>query len=318
MSPAATLTKTPQATTSRVKRIVGRIRHHANDTPSARPCSLHGIACSHNRATRHVQETELWNTAYDALKANLSTTGLVLAYESILIQQLPNQGLNGSSAGLPGGSRRLETMAAVASAGLTRDLSSQSDAGDDLARNVLVEARKTVASLLDGHPGAAVAWAGICSLTPLLLDPLLRHPDVGEGFLYLTTNIPRFTSLPHILQRSAWRDERDFLRLREQTREAVLVLYRHILECEMNCVCAAASSWNRAARNVVDWHGWQAMAERMREADAELTRIVEKHVTEETQELIWQGVKADQGSLGDCKRENSSHVGVVVDSGNRD
>lgn len=163
MSPATTLNAPPPAATSRVKRIVGRIRRHTDDTASTKPCS-HRISGSHNNAT---QEADLWNTAYGTLKANLSTTALVLAYESILLQQLPSQGVNDSSAGLPGGPRRLELMTAVASAGLARELSSKSDAGDDLARNVLVAARETVASLLDAHPGAAIAWAGICSLTPV-------------------------------------------------------------------------------------------------------------------------------------------------------
>lgn len=289
MSPATALNAPLPAATSRVKRIVGRIRRHTDDTASTKSCSLHRISGSHNHAT---QEADLWNTAYDALKANLSTTGLVLAYESILLQQLPSQGVNDNSAGLPGGPRRLELMTAVASAGLARELSSKSDAGDDLARNVLVAARETVASLLDAHPGAAIAWAGICSLTPvrhyLLLDPLLRHQDIAQGFLYLTTNIPRFTTLPRILQRSAWQDERDYLRLREQTREALVVLYRRILECEMNCVCAAASSWNRAARNVVDWQGWRAMADKMREADEELARDIERYATEETHKSLTQ------------------------------
>ncbi|KAF7549485.1 hypothetical protein G7Z17_g6368 [Cylindrodendrum hubeiense] len=319
MSPAITLSTPPPATASRVKRIVGRIHRHTDD---AKPCSLPRVVCSHNNATQPAQETDLWNAAYDALKANLSTAGLVLAYESILIQQLPTarrHGVNGSCAGIPGGPHRLKLMTAVASAGLARELSSKSDTGDGLARNVLVEARETVASSLDRHPSAAIAWAGICSLTPLLLDSLLRHQDIAQGFLYLTANIPRFTSLPHILHRSAWQEERDYLRLREHTREALLVLYRRILECEMNCVCAAASTWNRAARNVVDWQGWQAMAEKMREADEELSQDIEQYATKEAAELLRQDAKAAQGSPSECETENSSDVDVgVVGSGDRD
>ncbi|KAK7397747.1 hypothetical protein QQX98_012888 [Neonectria punicea] len=262
-------TRPPATPTSRVKRIVGKIRRHPDAAPATKPCAA--------------PETDLWNTAYDALKTNLSTAGLVHAYESII----SGHGVDGGADGLPGGTpRRLEVMTTVVETGLARELSSKSDAGDDLARNVLVDTRETVASLLDTHPGAAIAWAGICSLTPLLLDPLLRHQDTAQVFLYLTTNIPRFTSLPHILHQGAWQHQRDYLRLREHTRDAVLALCRRILECEMNCVCAAASAWNRAARNVVDWHGWQAMADRIREADEELARDVERYATEEIVTLI--------------------------------
>ncbi|KPM43256.1 hypothetical protein AK830_g3237 [Neonectria ditissima] len=294
-------TRPPATPTSRVKRIVGKIRRHPDAAaPATKPAAA--------------PETDLWNTAYDALKTNLSTAGLVHAYESIL----SGNGVDGGPAGLPGGTPgRLEVMTAVVETGLARELSTKSDAGDDMARNLLVDARETVASLLDTHPGAAIAWAGVCSLTPLLLDPLLRHQDTAQAFLYLTANIPRFTSLPQILHQRAWLHQRDYLRLREHTRDAVLALCRRVLECEMNCVCAAASAWNRAARNVVDWHGWQAMANRMREADEELARDVEQYATEEVRALLRRDGEAVRASLSGSDAGNSSDVGVGVGPGGR-
>lgn len=54
----------------------------------------------------------------------------------------------------------------------------------------------------------------------------------------------------------------------------------------MNIVCAAASAWNMAARNVVDWHGWKAMADAVREKDDELMSYVEKNGTDEAMALM--------------------------------
>jgi hypothetical protein len=54
----------------------------------------------------------------------------------------------------------------------------------------------------------------------------------------------------------------------------------------MNIVCAAASAWNMAARNVVDWHGWKAMADAVREKDDELMNYVEKNGTDEARALM--------------------------------
>lgn len=93
-------------------------------------------------------------------------------------------------------------------------------------------------------------------------------------------------SLYAILLRENWTSEADFQNLRLHTRQTLLDLYRRILEFEMNIVCAAASSWNFAAKNVVDWQGWRAMAGRIREADTELVGCIERFGTEDLRERV--------------------------------
>ena len=93
-------------------------------------------------------------------------------------------------------------------------------------------------------------------------------------------------SLYAILLRENWTSESDFETLRLHTRQTLLDLYRRILEFEMNIVCAAASSWNFAAKNVVDWHGWRGMAQRIGDADEELRRDIEKYGTEDLRERV--------------------------------
>ncbi|KAM5341611.1 hypothetical protein ACJ41O_014642 [Fusarium nematophilum] len=318
----------PHSTASRVKRIVGKLRYHSHPPPdssnhpsnskshSASPpssgnashssstCPIRHLGCHHkhgNRQSRRGSATEeeerahdleLWNAAYDALKRDSRSAGLVLAYENIIAHELPDTlrpGYNGNPNELPRDSeRRLQLMTMIASSGLNRELSarSKSDSGDDDAREILVSARATVASLIPEQPSAALAWAGICSLTPLLLDPLLRHDDLRQGLIHLKTTIPHFMTLPRALHPSSWASPADFQRLQPHVYQTLLDLYRRILEYEMNIVCAAASAWNMAARNVVDWQGWKAMDDAVKSKDVELMADLDRYGTGQVRVLM--------------------------------
>ncbi|KAI8724113.1 NACHT-N domain-containing protein [Fusarium sp. LHS14.1] len=297
----------------KVKRIVGKIRRHAHppsvtSKSSVSSSSTRASNASSNCPLRHhrnsqsrrgsaaeeerARDVELWNAAYDALKKDARSNGLVLAYENIIGHELPEAhrpGHHGNPNELPmDGERRLELMSMIASSGLNREVSvtSKSDSGDDDAREILVEARSTVASLMPQQPSAALAFAGICSLTPLLLDPLLRHGDLRSGFVHLITTIPHYMSLARCTYPSSWASSEDYERLQLQVRQTLLDLYRRILEYEMNIVCAAASAWNMAARNVVDWQGWRTMDDAVREKDVEVMGEMEKYGTDEARAMI--------------------------------
>ncbi|KAF5025779.1 hypothetical protein F66182_2112 [Fusarium sp. NRRL 66182] len=313
----ATQPSAPHNAASKVKRLVGKIRRHSHPPPpessSASPlssvnasresstCPLPHIGRHSQRGSRRgsaseeedrVHDLELWNAAYDVLKKDSTSSGLVLAYESIISHALPDAlrpGHNGNPNALPTeGERRAELMMMIAESGLNREVkgASQTDSGDNEAREILVHTRSTIASLLADQSSAAVAWAGICSLTPLLLDPLLRHDDIRYGFVHLTNTIPHYMTLPRALHPSSWTSVQDYQRLQPHVRQMLLDLYRRILEYEMNIVCAAASAWNMAARNVVDWHGWKAMADVVREKDAELIKYVERNSTDEARAVM--------------------------------
>ncbi|KAF9773286.1 hypothetical protein IL306_008923 [Fusarium sp. DS 682] len=307
----------PHNATSKVKRLVGKIRRHSHppspEASSASPssstnpsresssCPIPHLGKHNQRQSRRgsasegeerVHDLELWNAAYDALKRDGTSTGLVLAYENIISHALPDTlrpGHNGNANGLPSESeRRSELMMMIAKSGLNREVkeASQTDSGDLEARENLIRTRSTIASLLDDQPSAAVAWGGFCSLTPLLLEPLLRHDDIRHGFVHISHNITHYMTLHRALHPSSWTSIPEFQRLQPQVHQALLTLYRRILEYEMNIVCAAASAWNMAARNVVDWHGWKAMADAVRDMDAELMGYVEKNGTDEARALM--------------------------------
>ncbi|KAI7768074.1 hypothetical protein LZL87_011050 [Fusarium oxysporum] len=328
----------PHNATSKVKRLVGKIRRHshppspeassASPSSSANPsresssCPIPHIGKHSQRQSRRgsaseeeerAHDLELWNAAYDVLKRDGTSSGLVLAYESIISHELPDTlrpGHNGNGNGLPTESeRRAELMMMIAKSGLNREVkeTSQTDSGDVEARENLIHTRSTIASLLDDQPSAAVAWAGFCSLTPLLLEPLLRHEDIRQGFVHIAHTIPHYMTLHRVLHPSSWTSLPEFQRQQPQVHQTLLTLYRRILEYEMNIVCAAASAWNMAARNVVDWHGWKAMADAVRDMDAELMGYVEKNGTDEVRALmeVQRKLEPEGGGRGELQDDTS-------------
>lgn len=270
----------------KVQRIMAKICGHHN-SPTSSPLAKRSYLRLHKTRRPSEQEIaaqislEIWSAAYDAFKADSRSAGLVRAYESIIVQELQRDGVQE----IPG-ERRLEMMEAIAASRLEKTLSERASGGDEPAKDILVYARETIESFRNVYPSAAIAWSGFCVLTPLLLDPLLQQQDLKEALIYVTSNITHFMSLYAILLRENWTSESDFENLRLHTRQTLLDLYRRILEFEMNMVCAAASSWNFAAKNVVDWSGWSKMAGKIRDADEELRGCIERFGTEDLRERV--------------------------------
>jgi hypothetical protein len=86
--------------------------------------------------------------------------------------------------------------------------------------------------------------------------------------------------LSQLLLPESWRDDKDFRANQEKAHDMVLSLYRRVLEFEMNCVCATATSWNMAAKNVVDWQGLVNMDRGIRQENEELGNFIQEHCTE--------------------------------------
>lgn len=196
---------------SRVNRIIGKIRRHPHPTtdtdtsspvtaPSSSAHSSVSSACSHISCHSHhhqrrrcsaadvenAHDLELWNAAYDALKCDPQSAGLVIAYETIIAQELPDvlrPGHHGNPNGLPAEhERRVDLMTRIAESGLERHIctGSKSDSEDNDAREILIRTRKTISDLIVVQSCAAVAWAGVCSLTPVRYIPTRPPPKDSQ------------------------------------------------------------------------------------------------------------------------------------------
>lgn len=179
--PAEKGANSPNSHNSRVKKIVGKIRDQGNlHRPIARTIKSkdksHKVGCLHlKKGGQHREESigpislEIWNTAYDDLRNNTGTSGLVQAYESIISQELPNdqkQGMN-TALSVHTPEKRLELMTTIATAGVEKGLGSKASQVDESARKILDYAKETIGSLLSEYRSTPLAWAGFCTLTPV-------------------------------------------------------------------------------------------------------------------------------------------------------
>ncbi|TWU74956.1 hypothetical protein ED733_005369 [Metarhizium rileyi] len=317
--------------TSTMKKLVGRLRGNSLTMPSSPPNE--GEVSSSSRAPsfrirtprlsrspdlqhspsakkRHGKNghyardahlaLELWNAAYDALRDEGRCFGLVLAYENIISQELPDHlkigGLNSSFRG-KSANQRLDLLTAITAAGLGKRRGLKDTHADDMVKVVLDVARDQVESVVPAYRAASVAWPGLCTLTPLLLEPVVNRESFRKGLLHVVGRIPWYMHLAQLLLASSWEVDQRFREQKNETREKLVRLYRKVLEFEMNCVCATASAWNTAAKNVVGWSTMDKLVNSILDLDRQVVQIVETHCAEGIRStLLHQCSDLDMGS----------------------
>lgn len=138
-----------------------------------RPHGRKESAASHAHARDAATSLDLWNEAYDSLRDSPRTRGLVFAYEGIVCQELPDHlkvgGLNTTLRAHPD-SMRLELVSVIAESGLRKRRSSKTSQIRDEARAMVSVTKHSIASLINAYPSAALAWCGLCTLTPVRLS----------------------------------------------------------------------------------------------------------------------------------------------------
>ncbi|KAJ3491960.1 hypothetical protein NLG97_g5488 [Lecanicillium saksenae] len=224
----------------------------------------------------------LWNTVYDGLRDAPSTAGLVLAYESIISQELPDHmKTGGMSMNFRGKSddERLRLLQEIMHAGLSKRRGSRTERDESRARATIDAAKTAIDAIRPVYTSSAVAWAGICTMTPLLMDPILRLDHMYAGVSHVLGRIDFYMSIASLLLPGSWQKDATFRSQQDAVRDQVSRQYRRILEFEMNCVCAAASVWNPAAKNVVDWNGLPGMVMAIQDADGEILERIKSSMT---------------------------------------
>ncbi|KAK2593274.1 hypothetical protein QQS21_009039 [Conoideocrella luteorostrata] len=310
------------ANTSTFKKLVGRLRGHSISTPTSTPPRdsdetssrtasfkirtprLSGSPDSQsNSSARKANGTnggqagdsqaalDLWNEAYDALRDDPSCSGLVVAYENIISQELPDHlkigGLHSSFRG-KSAEERLELLTAITAAGLEKRRGSNTSQTDDMAKRILDSARGQVAWLSAEYDAASIAWAGFCTLTPLLLEPIAQRDSFNKGLVHVVGRIPWYTHLAELLRDGSWDADKEFSEQQSAAKEQLVKLNRNVLEFEMNCVCATASAWNAAARNVVGWNTLDQLVNSIHELDEQIVKVIKQSCTENVQDNILQ------------------------------
>lgn len=111
------------------------------------------------------------------------------------------------------------------------------------------------------------------------MDPILRINYMHAGIYHVLGRIDFYMTLASLLLPGGWRDDAKFRTQQDDIRDQISRQYRKILEFEMNCLCAAASAWNPAAKNVVDWNGLTDLIKSIQAADEEIVALIRSNAT---------------------------------------
>ncbi|KAJ0300337.1 hypothetical protein Brms1b_012842 [Colletotrichum noveboracense] len=76
---------------------------------------------------------------------------------------------------------------------------------------------------------AALAWAGVCIILPILTNPFEAERDNQEGFIYITSRIPIYVELQNELRQ---RPATGFTAIEDQ----IVVIYQHIIDYQLRIV----------------------------------------------------------------------------------
>jgi hypothetical protein len=117
-----------------------------------------------------------------------------------------------------------------------------------------------------------------------LVETILSKECIKEGLLHTTGRMSWYMHLSLLLLGDNWQDLQLFTERQEATRSAIVDLYARLLEFEMNCICASASSWNNAAKHVVPWQGLPELVRELEEANTQMVKLVEENAAEKIRE----------------------------------
>ena len=129
------------------------------------------------------------------------------------------------------------------------------------AIGILDWAKDWTGEAVAASPQASSAWAGVCTILPLLTRPIAAEQANRDGFTYVTARMRYYVALEPLLlsQRRGSGIQSD---VQEQIEARVLDLYQCILEFQFRSVLRfyrhAFYNFGQDAVNIVDWEALKA------------------------------------------------------------
>ncbi|RBR16868.1 uncharacterized protein FIESC28_06783 [Fusarium coffeatum] len=229
----------------------------------------------------------LWNDAYDSLRAK--DEPLVTAYENLLSQELrseedshdrnesesdnciDNEDVNHRHKQLQmiirNGQRRAEkertTYTIFGKTFTVRDQASRTAEFVKSVKTIVDEAVKA-------SPEAALAWAGICTVLPILINPASAEASQQEGFAYVTLRMQFYGQLKSHLGLDGIQNATE---LRLQLSNSLVNLYQHMLEFQIKVVIRLYETrLKRLRHDIIKHEEWNAMLAKIKEAETTFDR----------------------------------------------
>lgn len=218
-------------------------------------------------------QESLWDKAYEALREEREP--LLASYEELLARALPKK-TDG-----PGSRNRRLDMQELAEAGVKRmddkklkyTIAGQEFNVTDqiaLASETLTKLKSFIADAVSSCPQASLAWAGVSILLPLFTNPSTVELANRSGFNYVASRMRFYIGIEEL----RWpKDLTISAELRSELEDAISELYKSILTFQIESTLRFyRHSFPSILRDMVKWDDWKGMADKVKEAEATVTR----------------------------------------------
>lgn len=233
---------------------------------------------------------DLWDRAYESLCEDKDSRKLMDAYEKILLSDLNDDHSFPAVTEGTGSSKRERAMSALVEKKVkaVEDARWKFQLGErtvemktqvDRIVKAILFAKDFVSSAVSVEPHAALAWAGVCMVLPLLLNPEIQKKALLEGLDYISCLVVRFTTIERLYHQQCPRpmsllDQEDLEELKCSFEAQLTKLYSQILSYQAQVVCQMRRpTFIRSGRDILKLDDWTASLEDIKKAEAACTGI---------------------------------------------
>ena len=233
---------------------------------------------------------DLWDRAYESLREDKDSRKLMDAYEKILSSDLNDDHSFPAIAEGTGTSKRERDMSAL----VQKKVKAMEDARwkfqlgertvelktqlDRIVKAILF-AKEWVPSAVSAEPHAALAWAGVCMLLPLLINPSTQQKALVEGLDYISSLVVRFTTIERLYRQQgsgpkSSLDQENFEELNRSFEAQLTKLYSQILSYQAQVVCQMRRrTFIRNGRDIFKLNDWSTLLDNIKNAEDACTGI---------------------------------------------
>ena len=233
---------------------------------------------------------DLWDRAYESLREDKGSRKLMEAYEDILSSDLDDDHSFTAVTEGTGISKRERDMSAL----VQKKVKAMEDARwkfqlgertvemktqvDRIVKAILF-AKECVPSAVSAEPHAALAWAGVCMLLPLIVNPSTQQKALLEGLDYISSLVVRFTTIERLYRQQgvgpkSLLDQDNFEELNRSFEAQLTKLYSQILSYQAQVVCQTCRpTIIQSGRDILKLDDWGTLLEGIKDAAAACTGI---------------------------------------------
>lgn len=265
------------------------------------------------------QPKDLWDRAHRLLREDKSNRQLLLAYERIVLSELNDVASPVTSVDWGSRDRRVQVSSLI-----TKKLKVIEDtrwrlqlgketvevkAQVDKVVKTVMWAQGFVSSAITADPHAALAWAGVSLLLPLLLNPTSQNKALVDGLDDISTLIARFTVIEGLFQQrrltlSTSSGSIDTTELGRSFEIQVTKLYSQILAYQARVVCQLPrTALVRYGRDVLKADDWSTMLAEIKTTESNCSAISDV-VGSERVDAAW---KEQERRMDDLLRSQEEH-----------